>query len=139
MRFVGVLLGLLVVVCGGCATVGEGHIPYNGELYRKVDEYRKSDAPDRKPFAEFTDREWDELYVFDLESVSNEQIEQELGRKVGVGTGNGSLLAYYQDGKVVHLETSDGGLCSGRYTAGAYVRRGFACWLMDDKYERFSS
>jgi hypothetical protein len=128
----GAVLALLGALCAGCVTIGQ--VEVNSSLTVEVDRFQESDL-ERKPFVEFTDWEWDRLFVFDMEVATPEKVDQLVGKEVASDASSGGLFVYFQGDEVVRVDRLDGTFCSGKYTTTAYVRKGFTCWLHDDNFE----
>jgi hypothetical protein len=134
VRRLGAVLVLLGVLCAGCFAVKIGEVEVNSSMSDAVDRFQESDL-ERQPFVDFTDWEWDRLYVFDMEVVKPEGVDRLVGEEVADGASSGGLFVYFQGEEVVQVNRLDGAFCTGEYTTTAYVRKGFTCWLHDDNFE----
>ncbi|WP_306747934.1 hypothetical protein [Saccharothrix yanglingensis] len=132
-----VLLALVVSLSVACG--GEDLEPprRNPALLAAVEDFMTSDLA-RKPFKEFTDWEWDRLFLFDMDDASYERIDALVGERVSPLRAFGGLFVYFRGDKVVRVELlEEGGYCEGQYTTAAYVRKGYSCWLADDAFTPF--
>ncbi|MBW4722052.1 hypothetical protein [Saccharothrix obliqua] len=128
----GVVLGLVLAGCGEGART-------NAELSAAVRDHIAANPVGERPFADFTDWEWDRLYLFDLTEVDGDRIDEITGSSVSPGwVSGGGLFVYFKDDEVVRSEVVDhGGYCSGIYTRAAVVSSQFSCWLRDPAFARF--
>ncbi|MEV0677786.1 hypothetical protein AB0I60_14810 [Actinosynnema sp. NPDC050436] len=139
------IAGITVVVgCGDGGSAsgvergsGVGDPPTAVSVNAEIDGFLES-ATETRPLTEFTDWEWDEVYVFDLRYTSGEKVNEVVGWDIAPGfSSGGGALAFYRGEKVVRYEVSGARVCEGIYTRSAYVDPKYGCWLRDENKRPF--